>query len=81
MVQLSHPYMTPGKTIALTMWTFVSRVISLLFNMLSVFVIAFLPRSMRLLILWLHGLSKVILEPKEIKSATVSTFPLIFAMK
>ena len=54
MVQLSHPYMTPGKTTALTMWTFVGRVISLLFNMLSGFVIAFLPRSKCLLILWLH---------------------------
>ena len=54
MVQLSHPYMTTGKTIALTIWTFVSKVMSLLFNMNSGFVIAFLPRSKRLLISWLH---------------------------
>ena len=66
MVQLSHPYMTTGKTIALTRWTFVSRVMSLLFNMLSIFVIAFLPRSKRLLISWLQSPSAVILKPKKI---------------
>ena len=66
MVQLSHPYMTTGKTIALTRWTFVSKAMSLLFNMLSRFVIAFLPRSKCLLISWLQSLSAVILEPKKI---------------
>ena len=75
MVQLSHPYMTTGKTIALTRWTFVDKVMSLLFNMLSRFVIAFLPRSKHLLISWLQSLSAVILEPKKIKSVTASTFP------
>ena len=74
MVQLSHPYMTTGKTIALTRWTFVVKVMSLLFNMLSRFVIAFIPRSKPLLISWLQSLSAVILEPKKIKSVTVSTF-------
>ena len=72
-VQLSHPYMTTGKTIALTRWTFVGKVISLLFNMLSRLVITFLPRSKRLLISWLQSPSAVILEPKKIKSDTVST--------
>ena len=72
-VQLSHPYMTIGKTIALTRWTFVGKVMSLLLNMLSGLVIAFLPRSKRLLISWLQSLSAVILEPKKIKSVTVST--------
>ena len=72
MVQLSHPYMTTGKTIALTKQTFVGKVISLLFNMLSRFVIAFLPRSKRLLISWHQSTSAVILEPKKIKSVTVS---------
>ena len=72
-VQLSHPYMTIGKTIALTRWTFVGKVTSLLFNMLSRKVIAFLPRSKHLLISWLQSPSAVILEPSEIKSATVST--------
>ena len=67
----SHPYMTTGKTIALTRWTFVGKVISLLFNMLSRLVIAFLPRSKSLLISWLQS-SAVILEPSKIKSATVS---------
>ena len=62
-VQLSHPYMTTGKTIALTRWTFVGKVISLLFNMLSRLVITFLPRSKRLLISWLQSPSAVILEP------------------
>jgi len=75
MVQLSHPYMTTGKTIALTMWTFVGKVMSLFFNTLSRFVIAFLPRSKYLLISWLQSLSAMILEPKKIKSVTASTFP------
>ena len=66
--------MTTGKTIALTIWTFVSKVMSLLFNMLSRFVIAFLPRSKHLLISWLQSLSAVILEPKKIKVVTASTF-------
>ena len=72
-VQLSHPYMTTGKTIALTRWTFVGKVMSLLFNMLSRLVITFLPRSKRLLISWLQSPSAVILEPRKIKSETVST--------
>ena len=72
-VQLSHPYMTTGKTIALTTQTFVGNVMSLLFNMLSRLVITFLPRSKRLLISWLQSPSAVILEPRKIKSATVST--------
>ena len=67
-VQLSHPYMTTGKTIALTRWTFVSKVMSLLFNMLSMLVITFLPRSKPLLISWLQSPSAVILEPREIVS-------------
>ena len=71
-VQLSHLYMTTGKTIALTRQAFVGKVISLLFNMLSRLVIAFLPRSKHLLILWLQSPSAVILEPKKIKSLTVS---------
>ena len=71
-VQLSHPYMTTGKTIALTRWTFVGKVTSLLFNMLSRLVITFLPRSKRLLISWLQSPSAVILEPPKIKSDTVS---------
>ena len=65
MVQLSHAYMTIGKTIALTIWTFISKVMSLLFNMLSRFVVAFLSRSKRLLISWLQSPSAVILEPKK----------------
>ena len=73
MVQLSHPYMTNGKTIALTIWTFVGKVMSLLFNTLSRFVIAFLPRSKHFLISWLHSPSAMILEPKKIKSVTAST--------
>ena len=73
MVQLSHPYMTTGKTIALTKRTFVSKVMSLLFNMLSMLVIAFLPRNKRLLISWLQSPSLVILEPPKIKSVSVST--------
>ena len=74
MIQLSHPYMTTGKTIALTRWTFVGKVMSLLFNMLSRFVIAFLPRNKHLLIPWLQSPSTVIVEPKKIKSVTVSIF-------
>ena len=77
---LSHPYMPTGKTIALTIWTFVSKVISLLFNMLSRFIVAFLPRSKCLLFWWLQSPSAVILEPKKIKSVTVSSFPHLFAM-
>ena len=72
-VQLSHPYMTTGKTIALTRRTFVGKVMSLLFNMLSRLLITFLPRSKRLLISWLQSPSAVILEPPKIKSVTVST--------
>ena len=72
-VQLSHPYMTTGNTIALTRWTFVGLIMSLLFNMLSRLVITFLPRSKRLLISWLQSSSAVILEPPKIKSDTVST--------
>ena len=72
MVQLSHPYMTTGKTIPLTRRTFVGKVMSLLFDMLSRFVIAFVPRSKRLLISWLQSPSAVILEPRKIKSVTVS---------
>ena len=72
-VQLSHPYMTTGKTIALTRQTFVGKVMSLLFNMFSRLVITFLPRSKHLLISWLQSPSAVILEPRKIKSATVYT--------
>ena len=72
MVQLSHLYMTTGKTTALIIWTFVSKVMFLLFNMLSRFVIAFLLRSRHLLISWLQSLSAVIWEPKKRKSVTVS---------
>ena len=72
-VQLSHPYMTTGKTIALTRRTFVDKVMSLLFNILSRLVITFLPRSKHLLISWLQSPSAVILEPQKIKSATIST--------
>ena len=75
MVQLSHPYMTTGKTIALTRWTFVSKVMSLLFIMLSRLVITFLPRSKCHLISWLQSPSAVILEPQKIKSVTV---PIVF---
>ena len=71
-VQLLHPYMTAGKTITLTRWTFVDKVMSLFFNMLSRLVITFLPRSKRLLTSWLQSPSAVILEPRKIKSATVS---------
>ena len=72
-VQFSHPYMTTGKTIDLTRWTFIGKVMSLLFNMLSRLVITFLPRSKRLFISWLQSPPAVILEPPKIKSATVST--------
>ena len=75
-VQLSHPYMTTGKTIVLTRQTFVGKVMSLLFNMLSRLVIIFLPKSKGLLILWLQSPSAVILEPPKIKSNTVSTVSL-----
>ena len=71
--QLSHPYMTIAKTIALTRQTFVSKLMSLLFNMLCRFVIAFVPRSKRLLILWLQSPSAVIVDSKKIKSLTVSS--------
>ena len=78
-VQLSHPYMTPGKTIALTRWIFVGKLMSLLLNMPSRLVITFLPRSRRLLSSWLQSPSAVILEPQKIKSDTVSTVsPSIF---
>ena len=72
MVQLSHPYMTTGKTIALIRWTFVGKVMSLHFSMLARLVIAFIPRSKHLLISWLQSPSAVILEPKKRKSVTVS---------
>ena len=81
MVQLSHPYMTTGKTIALTRQAFVGKVVSLLFNMLSRLVIAFLPRSKRLLISWLQLTSSAILEPPTMKSDTVSTVSPFIAMK
>ena len=74
MVQLLHPYMTTGKTIAVTKWTFVGKVMSLLFNTLCRFVIVFLPRSKHLLISWLQSPSAVILEPNKIKSVTATTF-------
>ena len=74
-VQLSHPYMTTGKTIDLTSWTFVGKVMSLLFNMLSRLVVTFLPRSKRLLISWLQSPSALILQPQKINSVTV--FPSI----
>ena len=72
MIQFSHPYMTTGKTIALTIWTFVNKVISLLCNTLSMFVIAFLPKNKHLLISWMQSLSVVILKPKKMKYDTVS---------
>ena len=81
MVQLSHLYMTTGKNIALTGWTFEGKVVSLLFNMLSQLVIAFLPRSKHLLISWLQSSSAVILEPKKIKSVTVSTVTTLVSNK
>ena len=80
-VQLSHPYMTTGKTIALTRWTFVGKVMSLLFTMLSTLVITFLPRSKHLLISWLQSPSAVILEPPKIKPVTVSTVsPSVYSL-
>ena len=78
MVQLSHPYMTTGKTITLTRQTFVAKIMSLLFNMLSRLVITFLPRSKHLLISWLQSPSAVILEPKKL---SLPLFPHLFAMK
>jgi len=80
-VQLSHPYMITGKTVALTRWTFAGKVMSLLLNMLSRLVITFLPRSKHLLISWLPSSSAVIWEPPKIKFLTVSTFPHLSAMK
>ena len=80
-VQLSHPYMTTGKTIALTRWTFVGKVMSLLFNMLFRLIITFLPRSKHLLISWLQSPSAVILEPPKIKSDPFPLFPHLFPMK
>ena len=80
-VQLLHPYMTTGKTIALTSWTFVGKVMSLLLNMLSRLVIIFLPRSERLLISWLQSPSVVILEPRKMKSALFPLFPHLCPMK
>ena len=80
MVQLSHPYMTTGKIIALTIQVVVSKVMSLLFNAMSSFVIAFLARSKRLLISWLQSPSAVILEPRKIKSDSVSSASHLFPM-
>ena len=80
-VQLSHPYMITGKTITLTRWTFVGKVMSPLFNMLSRLVITFLPKSKHLLISWLQSPSAVILEPRKIKFLTVSIVSHLFAMK
>ena len=77
MVQLSHPYMTPGKIIILAIWTFVGKVVHLLFNTLFRFLVTFLPRSNHLLISWLQSLFKVILEPKKRKSVTAPTFSLV----
>ena len=77
-VQLSHPYMTTGKTIVLPRWTFVGKVMSLLFNMLSRLVITLLPRSKRLLISWLQSPSAVILEPRKIVSYCFHCFPIYF---
>ena len=74
MVQFSHPYVTTGKPVALTVWTFVAKVMSLLFNMLSRFLTTFLPRSKHLLISWLQSSFSAILEPKKIKSLTLSIF-------
>ena len=81
MIQLSHPYMTSGKTIALTIWTFVGKVMSLLFSMLSRLVIAFLPRSKHLLISWLQSPSTVILEPPQKSLSLFPLFPHLFTMK
>ena len=81
MVQLSLSYMTTGKTIALTRWTFAGKIMSLLFNMLSMLVIAFLPRGKRLLISWLQSPSAVILEPEKIVLSLFPLFPHLFAIK
>ena len=81
MVQHSHPHLTTGKPIALTIWTFVGKVVSLLLNMLYSFVIAFLPRSKSLLVLWLQSPSAVILEPKKENMSLLPSFPHLFAMK
>ena len=80
-IQLSYPYMTAGKTMAFTRWTFVGKVMSLLYNMLSRFVIAFLLRSNCLLISWLQSPSAVILEPLKLNLSLFSLFPHLFAMK
>ena len=80
-VQFSYLYMTTGKTITLTRWTFVGKVISLLFNMLSRLVIAFLPGSKHLSVSWLQSPSVLLLEPKKIKSVTVPLYHHLFAMK
>ena len=80
-VQLSHPYMTTGKTIALTRWTFFGKIMSLVLNTLSRFVITFLPRSKCLLISWLQSSSAVILEPQKISLTLFPLFPHLFAMK
>ena len=80
-IQLSHPYMTTGKTIALTRWTFVGKVMSLLLNMLSRLVIAFLPRSKHLLISWLQSPSAVILEPSKKSLSLFPLLPHLFTMK
>ena len=80
-VQLSHLYMTTGKAIALTRWTFVDKVMSLLFNLLSMLVITFLPRSKRLLISWLQSQSSVILESKKQSQPLFPLFPHLFALK
>ena len=80
-VQLSHPYMTTGKTITLTRWTFVGKVISVLFNMLSRLVITFFPISKRLLISWLQSPSAVILEPRKISLTLFPLFPHLLPMK
>ena len=80
-VHLSHPHMTMGKTIALTRWTFVGKVMSMLLNMLSKLVITFLPRSKHLLISWLQSSSAVILEPKKQSLPVFPLFPRLFAMK
>ena len=76
MIQLSHAYMTTGKTLALTIWTFVGKIMSLIFNMLSRLIIAFLPRSKSLLISWLQSPSAVILEPKKTVSHCFHCFPI-----
>ena len=81
MVQLSHLFMTTGKTIAWNIWTFIGKVMSLLSNMLFRFVIAFLPRTTCLLILWLQSPSAVILEPKEITSVIASIFSLSICLE